>query len=149
MSFLNYRVELDDEDYQKAYVEIAFLLDAFAATIDTIMGGNTAPVGRIAGRDTAARLPVYLTEPTLEHVVAALAHHMEAGFEFTLEGERISFGRCIVRQICEIRKIEPGTALCRLFHYYFDGIANGLLFRPFKSELVSAGETCTLTCCLQ
>jgi hypothetical protein len=45
----NYTLDLTPQDYQKAYVEVAFLLDAFASTIDNIMGGNTTPVGRIAG----------------------------------------------------------------------------------------------------
>ncbi|HBA87787.1 MAG TPA: hypothetical protein DCZ75_07280 [Geobacter sp.] len=145
----NYNVELTAEDYQKAYVEVAFLLDAFASTIDNIMGGNTAPVGRIAGRDTAAKLPLELNEPTLGEVVAALGEIMRAGFEFSLEGETLLFGRCILRDMCALRKIETGGALCRLFHAYFDGIANGLLCRPVKSRIVSAGEQCSFATAVQ
>ena len=65
-----YALDLSQEDYQKATVEVAFLLDAFASTIDNIMGGNTAPVGRIAGRDTASKLPVNLTDPSLQDIIA-------------------------------------------------------------------------------
>ena len=68
-----YVLDLTPEDYQKATVEVAFLLDAFASTIDNIMGGNTAPVGRIAGRDTAKKLPLELVDPSLQEIVAALA----------------------------------------------------------------------------
>jgi len=140
----SYLLELSPEDYQKATVEVGFLLDAFAATIDNIMGGNTAPVGRIAGRDTAKKLPVHLDNPTLEEIVEVLHAQMKAGFDFALKGEELTFKGCILRQICEVRKIETGDALCRLFHAYFDGIVNGLLCRPVKSTIGAIGETCTL-----
>lgn len=145
----NYNVDLTPEDYQKAYIEVAFLLDAFASTIDNIMGGNTAPVGRIAGRDTAGKLPLELSDPTLEEVVRALGTQMQAGFEFELEEDRLLFKRCILREMCALRKIEAGGALCRLFHSYFDGIANGLLCRPVKSQIVTVGERCTLLTAVQ
>lgn len=145
----NYNVELTPEDYQKAYIEVAFLLDAFASTIDNIMGGNTAPVGRIAGRDTAQKLPLELVDPDLEEVVRALQKTMYAGFEFELEGDRLLFKRCILREMCALRKIEAGGALCRLFHCYFDGIANGLMCRPVKSQPLSVGEQCTFQTAVQ
>jgi hypothetical protein len=142
-------LQLTQEDYQKAYVEVAFLLDAFASTIDNIMGGNTAPVGRIAGRDTARKLPLELSQPTLEEVVGVLGRQMGAGFEFSLEEGGLVFGKCIIREMCALRHIEPGAALCRLFHAYFDGIADGLLCRPVKSRIVSAGEQCRLQTTVQ
>lgn len=140
----NYRLELTAEDYQKAFVEVAFLLDAFAGTIDNIMGGKTAPVGRIAGRDTARKLPLQLDDPTLQEVVAALSKQMQAGFEFSLDNDRLLFRKCVLRDMCRLRDIETGSALCRLFHAYFDGIANGLMCRPVRSELVSVGDQCLL-----
>lgn len=145
----SYALDLTPEDYQKATVEVAFLLDAFASTIDNIMGGNTAPVGRIAGRDTADKLPVSLTDPTLTDVVAALGTQMHAGFDFALEDDGLQFKSCIIRDMCALRKIETGGALCRLFHSYFDGIVNGLLCRPIKSTIVSVGDTCQLQTVVQ
>ena len=142
-------LQLGEEDYQKAYIEVAFLLDAFASTIDNIMGGNTAPVGRIAGRDTAGKLPLELPDPTLEQVVAALARQMGAGFEFRLEEGSLVFDGCIIRELCVLRNIEPGAALCRLFHAYFDGIADGLLCRPVKSKIIATGEQCRLQTSVQ
>jgi hypothetical protein len=141
--------ELTPEDYQKATVEVAFLLDAFASTIDNIMGGNTAPVGRIAGRDTARKLPLELADPGIEEIIAVLASRMQAGFEFTLEDGELRFQRCIIRELCSLRHLEPGGALCRLFHAYFDGIVNGLLSRPVKSTIVSAGDLCSLQTAVQ
>ncbi|HBG05950.1 MAG: hypothetical protein A2075_16285 [Geobacteraceae bacterium GWC2_58_44] len=145
----NYRLELTPEDYQKAYVEVAFLLDAFASTIDNIMGGRTAPVGRIAGRDTARKLPLELSEPTLQDVIGALSGQMQAGFEFALDQDGLVFKKCILREMCRLRNIETGSALCRLFHAYFDGIANGLLCRPVQSKIVSVGEQCRLQTAVQ
>jgi hypothetical protein len=139
-----YVLELTQEDYQKATVEVAFLLDAFASTIDNIMGGNTAPVGRIAGRDTASKLPVHLTDPTLDDIIKLLAEQMRAGFDFTLDDNGLLFKSCIIRDMCALRKIEAGGALCRLFHSYFDGIVNGLLCRPVKSTIDSVGDECLL-----
>ncbi|OGT98374.1 MAG: hypothetical protein A2079_03340 [Geobacteraceae bacterium GWC2_48_7] len=144
-----YVIDLSEEDYQKATVEVAFLLDAFASTIDNIMGGNTAPVGRIAGRDTAQKLPVHLTDPTLQDIIAALQEQMQAGFDFAVYGDGLLFKSCIIREMCRLRKIETGGALCNLFHSYFDGIVNGLLCRPVKSSIVSLGDECQIQTAVQ
>ncbi len=142
-------LDLLPEDYQKASIEVAFLLDAFASTIDNIMGGNTAPVGRIAGRDTAKKLPVTLSDPTLQDVISLLSEQMKAGFEVSLEGENLTFRSCVLRDMCTMRNIETGGALCKLFHSYFDGIVNGLLCRPVKSTLISVGNECCLQTAVQ
>lgn len=144
-----YILDLSPEDYQKATVEVAFLLDAFASTINNIMGGNTAPLGRIAGRDTADKLPIHLIDPTLQDIVAALQQQMHAGFDFALDGEGLLFKTCIIRDMCKLRKIETGGALCHLFHSYFDGIINGLLCRPVKSTILSVGDECRLQTSVQ
>lgn len=139
---VNHVLDLTEEDYQKAFVEVAFLLDAFAATIDNIMGGNTAPVGRIAGRDTAKKLPIHLPDPSLQQVLDVLAAKMGAGFDFAMDDGHLVFKKCIIRDLCKTRGIATGGPVCRLFHSYFDGIVNGLLCRPVKSTIVSAGEEC-------
>lgn len=141
--------ELSTDDYQKACVEVAFLLDAFAATIDNIMGGNTAPVGRIAGRDTASKLPLHLDNPSFEDIIGILAKQMQAGFGITLEDRQLVFGKCIIREMCALRNIQTGGPLCKLYHSYFDGIVNGLLCRPVKSSIVTAGDECRLQTAVQ
>ena len=140
----NYLIDLSPEDYQMAFTEVAFLMDAFAGAIDNIMGGVTAPVGRIAGRDTAKKLPVHLSEPTLEVVAKLLRDRMQAGFDFTLEKGELSFGKCVVRDVCALRGLETGGALCRLFHAYLDGVMDGLLCRPVKSSIVTTGAGCQI-----
>ena len=138
----NYRIDLTAADYRMAFTEVAFLMDSFASAIDNIMGGVTAPVGRIAGRDTAKKLPGRLPEPTLQGVAQLLRERMQAGFDFVLDDGKLSFGTCIVRDVCALRGIEPGGPLCKLFHAYLDGMMDGLLYRPVKSDIVSTGATC-------
>ena len=142
---------LTEDDYRKAFVEVAFLMNAFAFTIDNIMGGNTAPAGRIAGRDTAGKLPLELNDPDLPEVIAALARHeqFESGFGFSLTGDELTFDRCVIREMCAVRNHEPGGPLCKLFHSYFDGVVNGLLSRPVKSTFVSVGDECRLQTAVQ
>ena len=148
-SDLTYISELSPEDYQKATVEVAFLLDAFSGTIDNIMGGNTAPVGRIAGRDTASKLPIHLVDPSLQDIIAVLREQMQAGFDISLDGDQLKLKSCIIRDICALRKLETGGPLCSLFHSYFDGIVNGLLCRPAKSTVISVGDECSLKIAVQ
>jgi len=145
----SYLIDLSPEDYNMAFTEIAFLMDAFASTIDNIMGGATAPVGRIAGRDTAKKLPVNIADPTLENVVALLSERMHAGFDFSLEQGNLTFRKCVIRDICQLRQIETNGAICRLFHAYLDGIIDGLLSRPVKSEIVATGEECLIKTVVQ
>jgi predicted hydrocarbon binding protein len=141
------------EDHKAAFTEVAFLIDIFAATIDNIMGGATSSVGRMAGRDTARKYPVYLENPSLEDAVAIVADRMKAGFGITLvssgDEKNLVFQRCIIRDICKQRNLEMGQALCRLFHSYFDGVIDELLNRPVKSEIAQCGETCRTTLMIQ
>lgn len=134
------------EDHQKAFTEVAFLVDIFASTIDNIMGGATAPVGRIAGREMAKKLPINLHDPTLADAVAVLSTRMGAGFGMKLmdsgAGQELLFDRCVLRDVCSLRGVTTGGALCRLFHSYIDGILNELICRPVKSEITSCGEQC-------
>lgn len=137
------------EDHTTALNEVSFLMDIFASTIDNIMGGATAPVGRIAGREMARKLPINLDNPSIEDALGVLAARMKAGFVFSLEGagdeKELVFERCALREVCSLRGLQTGTALCRLFHSYFDGIVNELICRPVKTENIScAGAQCRM-----
>lgn len=147
-------LQMSPEDHQAAFTEVAFLIESFANTIDNIMGGATAPVGRIAGRSMARKLPLSLQEPTLASVLELLAERMQAGFEMTAvpDGDAaatVRFDRCALRDVCTLRKMETGSAVCRLFHSYFDGIVNELLHRPVKSEILETGPVCRIRTCSQ
>lgn len=134
------------EDHHAAFTEVAFLMEIFTTTIDNIMGGATSSVGRMAGRDTAKKYPVFLENPSLEEAVAVVADRMKAGFGVSMESvdgqENVVFDRCIIRDICNLRGIEMGQAMCRLFHFYFDGVIDELISRPVKSEITQCGKPC-------
>ena len=134
------------DDHRKAFTEVAFLIDIFTSTIDNIMGGSTASVGRIAGRDTAKKYPVFLDNPSLETAMDIVSARMKSGFAIFLEtvagDSTVVFDRCILRDICGLRGIETGNAMCRLFHSYFDGVLNELISRPVKSEITQCGQQC-------
>lgn len=147
-------LQMTPEDHQMAFTEVAFLIESFANTIDNIMGGATAPVGRIAGRAMARKLPLSLHEPSLTSVLEILGNRMQAGFQMTATAESdtasvITFDRCALREICTLRSMKTGTAVCKLFHAYFDGIVNELLHRPVKSVIVESGPACTIRTCSQ
>ncbi len=140
-------LQMTAEDHHQAFTEVAFLIENFANTIDAIMGGATAPVGRIAGREMARKLPLQLGNPTLDQVLTLLAGRMAAGFALsaapTSAGDaELTFGRCALREVCRQRNQATGGPVCRLFHAYFDGIVNELLHRPVKSEIIASGPSC-------
>lgn len=147
-------LQMTPQDHQMAFTEVAFLIESFANTIDNIMGGATAPVGRIAGRSIARKLPLSLEEPDLTSVLKILADRMQAGFQMTVNpsGDHavdLLFERCALREVCSLRTIDTGGAVCKLFHAYFDGIVNELLHRPVKSEIVESGPVCRIKTCSQ
>ena len=136
------------EDHEKAFVEVAFLVDLFSTTIDATMGGATAPVGRIAGREMARKLPVRMDNPDLSQVMDELAGRMRAGFAFSsrqgTDTHEVLFDRCALRQVCALRRLELGGPICRLFHAYFDGVVNELMNRPTKSTIAACGDQCRI-----
>lgn len=147
-------LQMTPEDHHAAFTEVAFLVESFANTIDNIMGGATAPVGRIAGRSMARKLPLSLENPTLASVLEMLSSRMQAGFQFTTtpDGDAaasVIFERCALREVCRLRDMKTGSPVCKLFHSYFDGIVNELLHRPVKSEIQETGRICRIRTCSQ
>jgi hypothetical protein len=136
--------ELTSQDYQDALTEVSFLLDILASTVDDLMGGATVSVGRVAGRHQARRLPIYVEAPNVDSVVTALNELEKLGAEFRVatDNEVLEFGHCAIRAVCNNRKLELGGNLCRLYHYYLDGVINEFLLRPTRSHLLSTGSAC-------
>jgi hypothetical protein len=137
---------LTEDDHRQAFTEVSFLLDIFASTIDDVMGGSTATVGRIAGRKMARKLPIYMQRPSPSEALAAFSEYMKAGFDIShnqREGAlEIAFGRCAIRDVCVDRGIPTGGSLCRLFHEFTDGVINELSSHPTKGAILRSGETC-------
>ena len=138
--------ELTLEDHQKASTEISFLLDIFASTVDDLMGGATATVGRIAGRHMGKKLPLYMKEPNVEDILNGLQEQFGEGFEFTFEaddsGADMTFKHCALRDVCRERNLELGGEICRMFHFAIGGVVNELMGRPAKASITSTGDTC-------
>lgn len=135
------------EDHQKALIEIAFLLDIFATTINDLMGGATASISRISGRSMARKMPIYLKNPDVRETLLAIAARLKGGCDLSASCSEhkaeLKIGRCAVRTICETRNIPLNGPLCSLFHYYLDGVVNDLHLRPVKSNIVTTGPSCT------
>lgn len=135
------------DDHRSAFTEVSFLLDIFARTVASLMGGATASVGRIAGRHFARKLPVSLREGTPEEAMTAFAGQVRKGFDITFTktgtGLDLTIGRCAMRSVCQSRQAEPGGDVCRLYHMFIDGVINELYSRPTKSTITSVGDVCT------
>ena len=141
--------ELSAEDHDHAMMEVAFLVDAFASTIDNVMGGATGPVGRNAGRDMAKKLPLHLGDPSLEETLAVLQQRMKSGFDVSVASVGANaadtvIGTCFIRDLCTGSGKPTGGAACKLYHAYFDGVVNELMHRPVKSEIVEVGASCRI-----
>jgi hypothetical protein len=147
---MNERTELSlgIEDHERAFTEVSFLLEMLVRTAGEVVGKSTPSLGTNAGRHMARKLPIYLPQPDLASVMAALARQMEAGFAMspTCAGAaaQVGFSRCAVRAVCKDRKLEVGGDLCRMFHYYLAGMAAQLMGRPVRVGAVTAGEQCTV-----
>jgi hypothetical protein len=142
-------IELTAEDHDHAMMEVAFLVDAFASTIDNVMGGATGPVGRVAGRDMAKKLPLHLGDPSLAQTLAVLNERMKAGFDVSVTSvagdvAEATVGTCFIRDLCTGSGKQTGGAACKLYHAYFDGIVNELMRRPVKSEIIEVGLSCRI-----
>jgi hypothetical protein len=136
------------QDREDAMTEVCFLLDILASTVDDLMGGATASVGRVAGRQLARRLPFYLPDATLPEVVACLSGQGQLGVIMSGgdAGKPLIVDHCVVREVCRRRGQELGGTLCQLYHHYLDGLINQMLLRPTRSTLKSAGDRCVLSC---
>jgi hypothetical protein len=134
------------KEHEMATVEVAFLLDIFATTIDDLMGGAIASVSRIAGRSMARKYPLDLNNPDMKDTWDAIAEQLKGGFDISCSVRNCSadltIGKCAIRELCKSRNVELNGAICRLFHYYLDGVTNELYCRPVKSRITSTGDKC-------
>lgn len=141
-------LQLTLEDHEKAFTEVSFLLEILVRTAGAVLGKSTPSLGINAGRAMGRKLPIDLSEQTLEAVVAALARQMSAGYQIESRvsgaAAELTFSRCAVREVCKNRQIPLGSDLCKMFHYYVAGMAAQLLGKPVRSGALTAGDaTCT------
>lgn len=137
---------LSEEDYDRAFTEVSFLLEILSGSVCELMGGAGTSIGRLAGRHAARKFPLHLPEADLAAVLEALGGYLSDGFRWNFvlreEGANVEYRDCVVREVCRRRQLEPGGTLCQLVHHYLDGVVNELLGRRVKSSIESAGPVC-------
>lgn len=150
----DYKTEIPSlDDHNKAFTEISFLLDIFSSTIDNIMGGATASIGRIAGREMASKLPIKLDETRVEDALNILKIKLKSCCDISFSQNENDIGMtiesCCIRNICVERNLQLGSELCKLFHFYLDGMVNEIISRPVQSVLKKTEDTCSLELIIQ
>lgn len=139
---------LSKEDHDRAFTEVSFLLDMLVRTAGTVVGKSTPALGVNAGRHMGKKLPVLITEPNMEKVLAATADALKSGFVVKCSaidsGARVEFGRCAIREVCRDRGLEVGGDLCKMFHAYVAGMMAQLLGKPVRPGQTTAGDTCSV-----
>jgi hypothetical protein len=139
---------LTKKDHEDAFNEVSFILQVLANTVDDVLG-NPAPLGVSAGRAMAAKLPVYLVNPSLEQVLEALKTSLTGGFAFTTtidkNGAELAVGHCIVRDLSFCQGVLPGAKLCKMYHHYLSGMVSYLLGRQSRVSDKQVGDTCILS----
>jgi hypothetical protein len=144
----NSELTLAPEDYDKAFTEVSFLLEMLIETITTFVGKSTPSLVVVAGRKMAANMPVHMAEKTPEEAISELvrvlrmqrmdiAGHVEGGQAV------LTMDDCPIGSVCRNRKMEIGSQVCQMFHYYLAGIVAELSGIPARPKTVSVGEQCT------
>jgi hypothetical protein len=94
----------------------------------------------------AEKLPVYLPNPDLKSVMAAVDEYLSSGYDIAIQYEEdaavLTFGKCAIRDILKERNIPVGGDLCKVFHFTLAGIVNQLLGKGVKGSIVTPGEQC-------
>jgi hypothetical protein len=141
-------LSLSNEDYDKGFTEVSFLLDIFVNTIETFVGKSTPSLAVAAGRKMAQNMPIYLDSATPEGALTEFirvfcSQQMEIDGNFTGKEAVISINRCPIRSVCLKREMPLDGLICQMFHYYIAGILAELAGCPARPKTVETGEKCT------
>jgi hypothetical protein len=139
---------LKTEDYDKAFIEVSFLLDMFVSTIEAFIGKSTPSLAVAAGRKMAVNMPIYLEEPSPGNALDGLVRffteqQMEIQGHFDGAEGVVTLDHCPIRSVCLQRKMEIDSQVCQMFHYYISGIMAELTGRPVRPRTIAAGERCS------
>ena len=141
-------LQLTGEDYDKAFIEVCFLLDMFVDTIEKFVGKSTPSLAVAAGRKMAANMPIHLNDPAPEKALSELVRvftiqQMDIAGEMQGNEAVITLNSCPIGAVCRERKMELDGSACQMFHYYIAGIMAEFTGRPARPKTVSVGDTCT------
>jgi len=140
-------LNLEKEDYNKAFTEVSFLLDMFIQTIEVFVGKSTPSLAVAAGRKMAANMPIHLIESTPEAALAEFIRvfkiqQMEIEGQWQGNGAVLNLHQCPILAVCKNRNLEVGGSMCQMFHYYIAGIMAELTGCPARPKTISTGESC-------
>ena len=141
-------LNLTGEDYDKAFIEVSFLLDILVSTIEDFVGKSTPSLAVAAGRRMARNMPVHLEDTHPASVLAEFIRvfslqQMEIEGRMEEQGRAVvSLSHCPIRSVCATRGMEIDGQLCQMFHYYLAGILAELSGRPARPKTLATGETC-------
>ncbi|KJS03793.1 MAG: hypothetical protein VR65_00325 [Desulfobulbaceae bacterium BRH_c16a] len=146
----NTELTLSPADYDKAFTEVSFLLDMFIETIVAFVGKSTPSLAVAAGRKMAANLPVHMVEKTPEAALGELVRVLKIQ-QMDIEGRFVGaeavleLNGCPIGSVCRNRKMEIGSQVCQMFHYYIAGIMAELSGCPARPKTLATGDNCTFS----
>lgn len=146
----NSELTLSPEDYDKAFTEVSFLLDMLIETITAFVGKSASSLVVTAGRKMAGNMPVHMTEKTpavaLDELVRIFRiQRMDIGARLLGSEAVVSMHDCPIGSVCSNRKMELGSQVCQMFHYYLAGIVAELSGCPARPKTLTVGEHCTFS----
>ncbi|MFH0784429.1 MAG: hypothetical protein V2B20_21075 [Pseudomonadota bacterium] len=146
----NNELTLSTEDYDKAFTEVSFLLDMLVETITAFVGKSTPSLGVASGRKMALNMPVHMTERTPAVAVNELIRilkiqRMEISAKLQGSEAILSMHDCPIGSVCRNRKMELGSQICQMFHYYLAGIVAELSGCPARPKTITVGDHCTFS----
>lgn len=146
----NNELTLTTEDYDKAFTEVSFLLDMLVETITAFVGKSTPSLGVASGRKMALNMPVHMIEKTpavaLDELVRILKiQRMDISAKLQGSEAVLSMHDCPIGSVCRNRKMELGSQICQMFHYYLAGVVAELSGCPARPKTITVGDHCTFS----
>ncbi len=146
----NNELTLTSEDYDKAFTEVSFLLDMLIETIAAFVGKATPSLGVASGRKMALNMPVHMTEKTpavaLDELVRVLKiQRMDISAKLQGSEAVLTMHDCPIGSVCRNRKMELGSQICQMFHYYVAGIVAELSGCPARPKTITVGDHCSFS----
>ena len=140
-------LNLSIEDHKNATIEISFLLNIFTKIIsDRKRAFNS--LGISSGREFAKKMPVMFDSNDMKATIDQLIYYLKGGFDISseLSEKQINFkiSRCALKNICKLNSNELGNDLCKLFHFYMNGMIIEITRKKFRMSIHETGEVCTI-----
>ncbi len=99
----------------------------------------------MTGSAAAKKMPLFFESLEVQPIIEGIKSYLQGGFDINEivtndDNIQLSFGRCALREICELENIPLGGNLCMLFHNYINGMIVKLTEKNFKMNILEAGN---------